>query len=208
MKLYYVPGACSLACHIALEWIGEPYEAVRMTWGGVKSSEFLAMNPNGAVPLLTDGGYSLTQNAAILYYLADRHPESRLLGDGTIRGRADVMKWLAFLNSDVHPAFKPIFVPNRYLPDPNFAGAIADAARSHVRTYLAHIDKRLEGRDWLVDERSVADPYLFVLSRWAVRLNVGLDAFASLSRFSERMYADPSVRKVIDAEESAVGLAA
>src|SRR5262245_4707596 len=117
MKLYYVPGACSLADHIVLEWIGEPHETVKMTWAGVKSREYLALNPDGAVPLLIDGDYALTQNAAILCYLADRHPEARLLGDGTPRGRAEVMKWLAFLNSDLHPAFKPIFSPSRFLPD-------------------------------------------------------------------------------------------
>jgi glutathione S-transferase len=131
-----------------------------------------------------------------------------LLGDGSLRGRAEVMQWLGFLNSDVHPAFKPIFAPSRYLPDPSFAGAIADAGRAHVRTYLRRVETRLEGREWLVDERSVADPYLFVLLRWAVRLNVGLDAFANLSRFADRMYADPAVRKVIQVEETAVDLAA
>lgn len=208
MKLYYFAGACSLADHIVLEWIGEPYETVRMTPASVKSREYLALNPNGTVPLLVDGDFVLTQNVAILCYLADRNPTSWLLGDGSLRGRAEVMQWLAFLNSDVHPAFKPIFVPGRYLPDASFAGAIADTARAHVRTYLGRIDKRLEGRDWLADERSVADPYLFVLLRWAVRLNVGLDGFASLSRFAERMYADPAVRKVIQMEENAVDLAA
>jgi glutathione S-transferase len=208
MKLYYVAGACSLADHIVLEWIGEPYETVRMTWAQVKSREFLALNPNGAVPLLMDGDYALTQNAAILWYLAERNPTSWLLGDGSLRARAEVNQWLAYLNSDVHPAFKPIFAPSRYLADPNFAGAIADTARTQVRSHLGRIDKRLDRREWLVDERSVADPYLFVMLRWAVRLNVGLDGLANLSRFSERMYADPAVRKVIQAEEDAVDLAA
>jgi len=74
MKLYYFAGACSLATHIVLEWIGEPYETVRMTLARVKSREYLALNPNGTVPLLADGDYLLSQNAAILTYLADRHP--------------------------------------------------------------------------------------------------------------------------------------
>jgi glutathione S-transferase len=208
MKLYYFAGACSLASHVVLEWIGEPYEAVKMTPASVKSSEYLALNPNGTVPLLVDGDLALTQNVAILCYLADKNPASRLLGDGTLRGRAEVMRWLGFLNSDVHPAYKPIFAPSRYLAEPGFAGAIADTARAQVRSHLERIDKRLDGRLWLTDERSVADPYLFVMCRWAARLDVGADRLANLARFTERMYADPAVRKVIQVEENAVDLAA
>ena len=77
MKLYYFAGACSLADHIVLEWIGEPYETVRMTLASVKSPEYLALNPNGTVPLLVDGDFVLTQNVAILSYLADQASRRR-----------------------------------------------------------------------------------------------------------------------------------
>src|SRR5262245_1104988 len=126
MKLYYYAGACSLAGHIVLDWIGEPYETVRMTRAAVKSAEYLALNPNGTVPLLMDGTYVLTQNVAILTYLADLHPEMRMLGDGTVRGRAEVMRWLGFLNSDVHPAFKPIFGARKALAYAAFASPLED----------------------------------------------------------------------------------
>jgi len=208
MKLYYFPGACSLADHIVLEWIGTPYETVKMTLPSTKTPEYLALNPNGTVPLLIDGDFVLTQNVAILSYLADLHPEARLLGDGSLRGRADVTRWLAFLDSDVHSAFKPIYTPARFLPDPASVGALAEAARERVRTYLSRIDPRLEGREWLVDRRSVADPYLFVMLRWAQRLEIGIDDFENLARFAERMYADAGVRAAIAAEEHAVELAA
>jgi len=201
MKLYYFAGACSLADHIVLEWIGAPYETVRMTHESIRSPEYLVLNPNGTVPILVAGDFVLTQNAAILTYLADLHPEARLLGNGSLRGRADVMRWLSFLNSDVHPAFKPIFVPGRFLAEPAYAGAIQNEARDHVSTYLEQIDRRLEGRDWLADERSVADPYLFVMLRWAARLHVPLDGLANLSRFAARMYADGGVQRAISAEE-------
>jgi glutathione S-transferase len=108
MKLYYFPGSCPLADHIVLEWIGAPYETVRMSTADVKTPQYLALNPEGVVPLLVDGDFTLAQNVAILSYLADRYPEARLFGDGTPRGRARVLRWLALLNSDVHPAFKPI----------------------------------------------------------------------------------------------------
>jgi glutathione S-transferase len=208
MKLYYFPGACSLADHIVLEWTGAPYQTVRMSLESVKSPEYLALNPNGTVPLFMDGDLVLNQNAAILCYLAEQHPELHLLGDGTLRGRAEVMNWLSFLNSDVHFGFKPIFTPSRFLPDPAHASAIADTARAHVRTLFGRIDKRLAGRDWLTERRSVADPYLFVMLRWAVRLHVGVDGLENLSRFAERMYADAGVRKAIQSEEDAIDLAA
>jgi|SRR5882672_3575495 len=201
MKLYYFEGACSLADHIVLEWIGAPYETVRMTHQSVKSPEFLTLSPHGTVPVLTDGDYLLTQNVAILTYLAELHPDAMLLGDGTVRGRADVMRWLAFLNSDVHHAFKPIFSPAHFLSDPAAADELADTARAHLRTYFNSVDRRLGDRQWLVDRRSIADPYLFVMLRWAVRLKVGTDGFANLARFAGRMYDDDGVRAALLAEE-------
>jgi glutathione S-transferase len=204
MKLYYFAGACSLATHIVLEWLDTPYETAKLDLARTKSAEFLALNPNGAVPLLVDGDFVLSQNAAILYYLAERHPAARLLGDGTPRGRADVLRWLCLLNSDVHPAFKPIFKPSRFHTDPSLAKAIVDTARTHVREYLELLDGRLQGRDWLANERSIADPYLFVLLRWSIKLKVELSGLNNLARFFSRMSADAGARAAIIAEEGSI----
>jgi len=203
MKLYHMPGACSLADLIVLQWIGMPHEPVRMSLETLKSPDYLAINAGGSVPLLQHGDLSLTENVAILGYLADLHPDARLLGDGSPRGRAEVMRWLGFLNSDVHKAFKPIFTPSRFLPEPEYAPALADTARTHVRTYLERLDERLEGRDWLTGERSIADPYLFVLTRWSMSKKVGVDGFENLARFAERMNSDPGVQAALAAEDSA-----
>jgi glutathione S-transferase len=205
MKLYYYPGACSLADHIVLEWVDARYDLVEMSRASVKSPEYLALNPGGNVPLLEHGGFLLTENVAILVYLAELHPQARLLGDGTPRGRAEVLRWLAFLNSDVHGAFKPIFSPWRYLPDEARAGDIADAARIRVRELLERLDAQLDGRDWLAGERSIADPYLFVMLRWAVNQDIDLRGLDRLVRFMERMYDDADVQVAIGTEE---GLAA
>jgi len=204
MKLYYFPGACALASHIVLEWTGGPYETVKLDRPALKAPEFLKLNPNGAVPLLVDDDFVLSQNAAILFYLAERYPQARLLGD-TPRARAEVMRWFGLLNSDVHPAFKPIFAPQRYLPDESQSAAIVEAARGNVRTYLNQLNTRMQGRDWLADERSIADPYLLVMVRWALKLKLGLDQLGHLVRFRERMLADPGVRAAITAEEGQVG---
>ena len=204
MKLYYFPGACSLADHIVLQWTGIAHEALRMSRESIKSDEYLAMNPNGNVPLLAHDDFMLTENAAILGYIAEQRPEAALLGDGSSRGRAEVMRWLAYLNSDVHGAFKPIFSPARFLPDESLAEALGDQARLQITTHLQRLDRQLEGKDWLVGTRSVADPYLFVMLRWAVGKNISLEPFKNLSRFLERMYADAGVFAAIANEEDAL----
>jgi glutathione S-transferase len=201
MRLYYYPGACSLSDHIVLEWIGAPYELVEMSRESVKSPAYLALNPSGAVPLLKHGDFLLTENVAILVYLAELHPQAQLIGDGTPRGRAEVLRWLAFINSDVHGAFKPLFSPLRYLPDEALSDRIADAARVRVRGFLELLDAQLEGRDWLTGERSIADPYLFVISRWAIGQGIGLRGLDNLSRFVERMHSDPGVLAALEIEE-------
>jgi glutathione S-transferase len=208
MKLYHMPGACSLADLIVLQWIDMPHEPVRMSLETLKSPDYLAINAGGTVPLLEHGDLSLTENVAILGYLADLNPDARLLGDGSPRARAEVMRWLGFLNSDVHKAFKPIFTPGRFLPDPQYASALADNARTHVRAYLERLDQRLEGgRDWLTGERSIADPYLFVLTRWSRSKKVDIDGLDNLARFAERMNSDAGVQAALAAEDRASPLA-
>jgi glutathione S-transferase len=204
MKLYYFPGACSLADHIVLEWTGIKHEAMRMSRETIKSEEYLALNPNGTVPLLVDGDFTLTENAAILGYIAEQRPGAALLGDGTPRGRAEVTRWLAYLNSDVHMAFKPIFFPSRFLPDETMAEALAEQARLQITIHLQRLDAQLEGKDWLTGKRSVADPYLFVVLRWSIGKGIPLQGFKNLPRFLERMYADPDVRAAIANEEDAI----
>jgi len=201
MKLYYLPGACSLADHITLEWIGADYEAIEVPRDELKSSWYLAISPGGAVPaLVEDDGWALTENAAILHYLAEKHPETQLAGSDA-RGRAEVNRWLGFLNSDVHQAFKPIFAPAAFVDDENLHATLAEHARAKLGKLFARIDKQLAEHAWLAgDRRSVADPYLFVVLRWARGKKVPLDGLAALDAFYERMHQDPGVRKALAAE--------
>ena len=203
MKLYYSPGACSLADHIVLEWIGKPYEAVRMSRDDRKSPAYLAINPAGAVPALEDDGWVLTQNAAILNYLAELNPEAALLGDGSARGRAEAVKWLAMVNSDIHPAFKPLFGATDWLGDAALIEKSKGVARTALRDLFARVDAQLEGRDWLVGTRSIADPYLYVVLRWAKAMDVDLSGFGNLERFHNAMQADPGVRRALEQESLA-----
>lgn len=201
MKLYYLPGACSLADHIVLEWIGKPYEAHRMSRETLKSDEYLKLNPAGAVPALEHDGWVLTQNAAILNYLADTFPESGLGGDGTPKSRAEINRWLGFVNADVHPAFKPLFGATAYLEDPVIIGKTQDAARTNLRKLFERADRQLQGREWLAGSRSIVDPYLYVVLRWARSMDVDLRGLDHLAAFTARMNADPAVQKVLGAEE-------
>jgi glutathione S-transferase len=195
-------GACSLADLIVLGWLGVPHEIVPMTLDSIKAPAYLTRNPGGNVPLLVHDDLALTENVAILGYLADLHPHARLAGDGSPRGRAEVMRWLAFLNSDVHKAFKPLFAPERFLDERDLDEQLAANARRHVRAYLERLDGALADRDWLTGQRSIADPYLYVVLRWAQAKGVDMAGLDALAAFHERMSRDPAVRDALRAEEA------
>jgi glutathione S-transferase len=199
MKLYYSPNTCATADHIVLEWIGRPHEAVKLSREDRAKPAFRALNPAGAVPVLEHDGWILTQNAAILGYLLDLHPESRLGGDGSPKARAEVNRWLAFVNSDVHPAFKPLFGATAYL-EASAVEATKAQARATLRALFARADAQLASRDWLTGTRSIADPYLYVTLRWARANGVDLAGFHALARFVRTMESDAGVQRVLAAE--------
>ena len=200
MKLYTTPGACSLADHIALQWTGAPFEAQVVSREQRRQPDFLALNPDGAVPVLQNGDWVLTQNAAILNYIADKFPEAKLGGDGSPESRAEVNRWLAFVNSDLHPAFKPIFGSTSYLGDQAFIEKSQDNARKQLRGMFERADAQLAGKDWLTGARSIVDPYLFVVTQWAKKTGVDLSGPDNLARFDARMAADPGVQAALKAE--------
>lgn len=201
VRLHYMPGASSLAAHIALEWANVPCELVRMDRGALRTPEYLALQPAGTVPVLVDGDFVLAESVAILSYIADHHPRARLLGDGSIRARADTMRWLAYLNSDVNSAFRPIFSPEIYLSDAALASALAARAAERVRGCLRILEAQVQGRAWLTGERSVADAYLFVLLRWTLSTKIGLQDFPNLRALLRRMHADAGVHAALVQEE-------
>jgi len=199
MKLYTSPGACSMADHIVLEWIGKPYTAQIVSREQRATPEFRKLNPASAVPVFEDGDWVLTQNVAILNYLADKFPEGKLGGDGSLRGRAEVNRWLGMLNADVHPAFHALFGATGYLDEAGVQKT-KDAARKKLRGYFERLDAQLSGRDWLAGTRSIADPYLFITLRWAKAMDVDLSGFHNLAAFEQRMRADQAVQKVLKNE--------
>jgi glutathione S-transferase len=200
MKLYYMPGACPLAAHIVLEWIGAPFEIVEVKRDALKSPEYLRLNPAGVVPTLVVDDLVITENVAILLYLTEIHPEAQLTGD-TPRTRARVNHWLGFLNSDVHQSFKPLFSPERYVSDAAQHADLAMHAKEKLRGLFALANAGLSDREWLAgSHRSIADPYLYVLLRWARAKAIDLGGFDNLQHFFQRMHADPGVQAAEKAE--------
>lgn len=197
MKLYTKPGACSTADHIALHWSGGRFEVRVMDASDLRSDWYRSINPSGSVPALEDGDFVLTQNAAILGYIADRFPDARLGGDGSARARAEVARWLAFVGSDVHPAFLPLFHPGRFIPDEAQHGALKQSARERLRGLFERADRHLANEDWLAGFRSVADPYFYITLRWAGRTGVDLSGLARLAAFEQRMDGDAGVRAAL-----------
>lgn len=200
--LYYAVGACSLAPHITLEWIGAPYDAVKVQYG---SNALLAVNPAGAVPTFReDDGWLLTQCGAILDYLASKHPEAGLAGGDGLRAKAAAHQWSAFFTSDVHAAFWPIFMPDRYTTDDCETArlAVVEAGHKLVAKQFGILDRHLAGREYILDGgRSVIDAYSFPMIRWAKKLLPGgLTDYPNVQALHDRIAADPAVQKVLERE--------
>ena len=198
MKLYYLRGACSIVPHVALQWIGKPYEAEPATHETIKSPEYLRLNPLGAVPVLIDGDFVLTQNVAILSYLDQLNPQAKIFSSNEPQIRAQAMRWLSFCNSDLHPVFGPLFHPQTLAGDnPQFIEEIQQNARAKVLKLLAQADQQLAQQDYLAGEISVADVYLYVELRWCKAIGLDYSQYANLEPFYQRVGENPGVKAVL-----------
>lgn len=195
MKLYYMPGACPLATHIVLAWTGAECEGVKLDHDALHQPDFLRINPMGAVPALDIDGEIMTQNAGILTYLAEAYPDAALLGDGSPRQAAEVHRWLGFVNSDMHPAFTPLFGATGYLGDETVIEKTKDHAKRRLRKMFEIVDAQLKGRDWVTGARSIADAYLYVMIRWAKSVGVDLSGLDEVARYGARMAEDAGVQE-------------
>ena len=205
MKLYSMSGTCAVSVHIVLEWLGEPFTVEVMSHGDNRADAFLAINPSGQVPALQlDDGRVLTEAAAILTYLADRHPRAALGGGGDPDGRYAMAQLMSYLTSEVHVGFKPFFMPQRFLDDPAQFPALRAKALAVLAPMLAALGDRLgDRRSILDDRRSVADAYLYVLLRWAENASAGLAAYPNLRRYRDAFEQDPAVQRALLAQQMA-----
>ncbi len=200
LKLYTMPGACSTGCHIALEWSKAEYDVEIVDQASLKKEEFLTISPSGQVPVLVDGKFVLTQNIAIMNYIVDSFSQGKLLGNGSKQEKAEALRWLALVNSDIHPAFRLIFGGQRISSDQKIIETLDSAARKQLHRLYGEVDQQLADKEWIAGFRSVADPYLFMTLTWAQHLKVDISDYNNLLKYYMRMQKDPGVVTVFKAE--------
>jgi glutathione S-transferase len=191
MKLYYSPGACSLADHIALHEAGLSFEHEKVDLKAKKTesgADYTAINPKGYVPALTlDSGETLSENIAILEWITQQAPQ---LAPGGAMGRTHLLEMLAYISTEIHKSFKPFFA-GASDEDKAKAGAM-------ITKRMDYLAERLDGDYLFGTDVSVADAYLFVMTLWAGKMGVSVpDKVAALR---DRMMARPAVRTAMTHE--------
>jgi glutathione S-transferase len=202
IKLYYAPGACSFASHIALEEAGLDYETQRINTsaGEQRSPEYLKINPRGRVPTLVVDGNVLTENVGILTYIAGGYPRAGLWPRDTWH-QAKAVSTMAWLSNTVHPAYAHIVRASRYTPDETAQQAIAAHAKTMFFDCLKEVDGLLEGRQWAIgDHFTVVDGYLLVFYRWGNRSRMDVKSLPNYTKLAQRVMARPAVKQVMQDE--------
>jgi glutathione S-transferase len=207
LTLYYAPGACSFVPHVALETLRATsatevaFRPVRLHKGEQKAADYLALNPNGQVPLLLVGDKPLTQIVAICEYLDARYPEAGLLPRDPW-ARSQALSVLAWMNNTAHPAFSHVFMPHRYTDDPDAQARIKAAGAKEFHGHLERIQGWLEcANPWLFGERiSFADAYALTLLRWGGMAGIDPASLPAYRAYSARLALEPAVAAAIARE--------
>jgi glutathione S-transferase len=199
MELYFSPMACSLASRIALyeagatdvRFIEVDAKTKRTADGG---ADYRSIYPLGMVPLIRlDDGSLLSENAAILQYIAGRYPKAKLAPEGAL-GRAHLQKWLCFIGTELHKAlFTPLF--DQKAPDGTRAWVLAK-----YESRLKLLDDHLTGHEFLLDHFTVADGYLYTVLNWTVPTRIDLARWPAIKAYHERLQARPSIAKAFREE--------
>ena len=204
MTLYYSPGASSVIPHITLEEIGTPYERklIDLTKGEHKRDAYLQINPHGKVPALSVNGNVLTENVAILTYLAKQFPDARLLPE-TLSEEARCVSTMAWFASAVHPTFAHIIRPERFASDTAAQLNMKETARKTFWASCEEINSMLAGSQWMMGAQyTVSDPYAFFFYDLGSRIKLPMRELADYTDFSERMLQRAAVQRVRKLEES------
>ncbi len=200
MDIYFSPLACSMASRIALYEAGAPARFVEVdpkTKRTRDGADFLSVNPLGLVPALaTDDGEVLTENAAVLQYIADAFPEAALAPKSGM-ARARLQQWLCFVGTELH---KALFIP---LFDPKMPAEAKSHTLAKGDSRLAYLNDYLNGREFLLDRFSVADAYLFTVLNWKIATPVDLAKWPAIEAHYTRLKQRPSIARAL-AEEHAL----
>jgi glutathione S-transferase len=198
MKLYYFAAACSQASNIALREAGLKFELVKVDRRTKKASDgldFNEVNPKGYVPALTlDSGEVLTENVAVLLYIADRNPSAKLAPSAGTIERYRLVEWLAFISSEIHKSFSPLFRDDA-------SEEVKQYTRKNLSVRLGYLDRALGNKTFLMGEQfTVADAYLFTVLSWSGYVKLDIGQWPQLKRYVERIGARPHVVEALKAE--------
>jgi glutathione S-transferase len=203
MDLYFSPLACSMATRIALYEAGTDARFVEVdpkTKRTRDGADYRATNPLGLVPSIrTDDGEVMSENAAVLQYVADRFPSAELAPPAGM-DRFRLQQWLCFIGTELH---KGLFMP---LLDRNAPDAVKTYLLAKGESRLTYLDRHLAGRDYLLDRFSVADAYLFTVLNWSRATAVDLARWPAVNDYYARQRQRPSIAKAL-AEERALYVA-
>lgn len=201
MKLYFSPGACSLASHIVIRELDLPVSLMKVDLGTKKfgnDEDFLVINKKGYVPALEfDDGTLLTENVAILQFLADQKPEAGLAPAMEARERYKLQEWLAFISTEIHKSYAPLF--DKTTPDQT-----KNACFDKLDKRYSYVAEQLAQREFLSgDQFTIADAYLFITLLWADNFKIDLSKWPTLKEYKERIASRTSVQEAQAAEKIA-----
>ena len=204
LTLYYSPGACSLAPHVALEETGVPFEARRVAIadGAHKTAHYRAINPRERVPALAIDGEVVTEVPALLGYVAALRPELQLTPPPGSLDQARCLELMAFLSSSLHIAYAQLWRPERFVSEDFEQRELFSALGGEaVERFNAEIESRLVGPWALGDPYSIADAYLLPFYRWGLRIGLAMaDQCPRWTQWCARMVARPAVQRVLERE--------
>lgn len=197
MKLYYSPGACSLAVHIVLRELKYKFDLVRVDLAAKRTEsgeDYLAVNPKGYVPALQlDDGTVLTEVSVIIQYLADQKPRRGLAPKPRTPERYKLMEWLSFTASEIHKGISDFF-------NPKMTPEWREAKLERLNRRLDYLNRALGTNEYLMGEFGIADPYLFTVLNWTKRHDIDLSNTPNLQSFMARIAERNTVKKAMKAE--------
>ncbi len=198
MKLFSKAGACSLSPHIVLRECDLDFTQVNVDLAKKvteRGEDYLQINPKGQVPALElDDGTLLTEGTAIVQYLADLKPDRQLLAPAGSLTRYHTLEWLSYISTELHKGFSPLYRPDT--PE-----EFKVKQREQLLTKFRYVDNALRDKQWLLGARfTVADAYLFVVTRWAKAVKLDLSALEALAAWQARVAERPAVIAALKAE--------
>ena len=204
-KLFYAPGSAAMAPHAVIEETGAKHELVLVDLQkkAHQKPEYLKLNPKGRVPVLVDGNFVMTEAAAIIMHLSDRHPDAKLAPVIGTPAHAHWYQWLVYLTNTLQPAFQEFFYPERIVPDaPATQQQVKANAEHKLARMFIYIDSELATRGpYLLGETfSAADIFMHMLARWSRWFEKPAYRYIHIKQLTDLVKARPAVQRMMKAQ--------